>query len=330
MLPVFEQADVVLPAVENLLVLEKIAEYGKKTDTKVIFDKEIYDISCSKIKSNQIFKEEGLPMPESYPNCEYPVILKPDGQSGSSAVQKAESAEQVKQYLQRHSGERTVIQEYLTGRSYSLEVIGDGEKFYFPQITEVVVDAAYDCKRIIAPAQITQEEREQMLEIGGRLAKRLKIRGIFDIEVICSSGKLKLLEIDARLPSQTPISVYHSTGINMVELLVNLALGRKDIAQKTAAPSWERVCFYQQIQAEDKKITVLGEHIMGSCENLQIVTDFFGAQEAITDYQDGRQSWKAIVITVGKTHREAEERFMGVIQNIKQQMGCKDWNVIEG
>ena len=330
MLLAFQQADVVLPAIENVAALKKIVEYGRQTGTKVIFDENAYAISSSKKKSNQIFTQENLPLPKSYPDCGYPVILKPDGLSGSCHVSKAYSRKQVKQYLQKNHAQETLIQEYLQGRSYSLEVIGDGENYYFPQITEVVVDKTYDCKRIIAPAQITESERRQMLHIGKTLAKRLKIQGIFDIEVISSKGRLKLLEIDARIPSQTPLSVWHSSGINMMEVLVNLTFGRKKEAEKAVCPSRTQVCMYQQIRAADGKIEVLGEHIMEDCQRLRLIKNFFGAEEAVTDYQHGSKDFRAIVITVGNNHIEAERKFAKVIENIRQQPGLENWQFKEG
>ncbi len=327
---IFRQADVVLPAVENTLALKKILEYGRRTGAKVIFDENAYAISSSKVKSNEVFKEENLPIPQAYPECGYPVILKPDGLSGSRHVSRAHSREEVEQYLQRNNARETLAQEYLQGRSYSLEVIGDGENYYFPQITEVVVDKAYDCKRIIAPAQIADDERRQMLHMGKTLAERLRIRGIFDMEAISDRGRLKLLEIDARLPSQTPVSVWHSSGINMVEALANLALGRKEEAEKAVRALRAQVCIYQQIRAADGKIEVLGEHIMSESRRLRLAEDFFGATEAVTDYQEGCKDFRAIVITVGKDHAEAKKKFVQVIANIKRQPGLENWEFIEG
>jgi len=43
-----------------------------------------------------------------------------------------------------------------------------------------------------------------------------------DLEVIDHKGELKILEIDARFPSQTPIVAYHGSGINYIEELYDL------------------------------------------------------------------------------------------------------------
>lgn len=327
MLPLFQKIDAVLPAVEDIHVLLKLEEYGGKTGKPVIFDRSAYSISCSKQNSNRLFVENRLPVPAVYPDCGYPVILKPDGLSGSQFVRKAFNPSEVEAYLTMHELEGTVIQEYLEGPSYSLEVIGDGENYFFPQITEVICDQNYDCKRIIAPAALSPSEEQQMLAIGESLARSLHIKGIFDIEVISHHGQLKLLEIDARLPSQTPVSVYHSTGINMVEMLVHIALGQ---VEKVRVLPTRQVCFYQQIQVSSGQISVLGEHIMSACRNLRIREGFFGSTDAITDYSEGSSDWKAIIITTGADRHQAQERFHDFIACVKQELGLADWDFIEG
>lgn len=326
MLPLFLKADVVLPAIEDHEVIVKVDEYGRKMGTKVMFDVNAYNISRSKHRSIELFQKNRLPIPAIYPDCVFPVILKPDGESGSKHVKKAYCRREVEEYLETHKNIHTVIQEYLEGASYSLEVIGDGEHYFFPQITEVIVDDEYDCKRIVAPANMEAQEKQQMLEIGQRLAESLKIKGIFDIEVISQAGKLKLLEIDARLPSQTPISVYHSTGMNMVEMMTELVLG--NVGSIRILPA-KQVCLYQQIQVCDGKIKVTGEHIIGSCRQLKIRKGFFGCTEAITDYEEGSRDWKGIIIVTGETEQQAHETFFKFIQQLKKGLELGDWEFIE-
>jgi len=80
------------------------------------------------------------------------------------------------------------------------------------------------------------------------------------VEVILHKNELKLLEIDARLPSQTPMTVYWSTGINMVERLASLFLNTDMSYFKKS-----KACFVivEHIQVCGSKLDVLGEHIMG-------------------------------------------------------------------
>lgn len=321
MLKLFREVDIVIPALENKEILEMLLEYGDITNTKVIFDKKSYHISSSKKLSNKLFEKLKLPLPEKYPNCKYPVIIKPDNLSGSSSVYKAFSKDEVGSIIAQMDGE-IVIQEYLEGDSYSLEVLGYGVSFFYPQITEVVVDKDYDCKRIIAPAKISSDLSEQLYFMAEKLAKYLKIKGIFDIEVINDNGTLKLLEIDARFPSQTPISVYQSTGINMVKILVELVLGTFTEIKKTI----HKVCYYQQIVVDDYSIKVIGEHVIEGCTNLRIVEGFFGADEAITDFVEGCSNFIAIIIVTADIHENAYDKFLMCIDNIKKNM--KNSNVV--
>ena len=254
----------------------------------------------------------------------YPVILKPDDQSGSKDVKKAYSKEEAEEYLANTTG-NTVVQEYVEGRSFSIEVIGNGTEYLMPEITEVVIDKEYDCKRIIAPAKITPSERKQMMKMAELLAKSIQIKGIFDIEVISQEGILKILEIDARMPSQTPISVYHSCGINMVELLVQAYT--KDTMRCTK--SKEKSVMYQQIVVKNSTIHVLGEHVMATCGRLHLEENFFGAEEAITDYSPGKKDFSAIVITTGQTEEKAYDKFLACVNNIKEKLG-KQISFIEG
>ncbi|NTV90971.1 MAG: 3-methylornithine--L-lysine ligase PylC [Clostridiales bacterium] len=325
MLRLFEEADAIIPAIEDDMVLHKLLEYGEITGKKVIFDEGSYRISSSKTASNKLFESLDLPLPGKFPECQYPVIIKPDNLCGSSQVKKACSREEAEAIIAGMDGE-IVIQEYLEGRSFSLEVIGDGENFYYPQITEVITDESYDSKRIIAPGQIGRELEEQFLGIACKLAESLKIKGIFDIEVICHNGTLKLLEIDARFPSQTPVSIYNSSGINMVEMLVGMATctchGGEAIKNE--------VCLYQQIVVGSDEIRVQGEHIIGDCRKMTLIQGFFGADEGITDYCEGKTSWKAIIIITADTCRNAYEKFRQCMENIRRKMNNPNLVLIEG
>lgn len=332
MIPLVRQADVVLPAIEDEDVLRCVDKYGKETQTPVILDLGAYAISRSKQRSNQLFEKLRIPMPANYPDCGYPAILKPDGRSGSQGVRILRSETELNTYFYENSeflagqDDSIVIQEYLEGPSYSLEVLGDGAgHFCCPLITEVITDDSYDCKRILAPAQVTAKEEAQMYAIARKLAQALNIRGIFDIEVISHKGQLKILEIDARLPSQTPISVYHSTGINMVVLLAEALTGKNPLPRSLPAPF--ACCLYQQVDVTDEKLRVLGEHIMAQTSHLRLIRDFFGADEAITDYLPGRTSWRAIVIITRPSEQEAWAAFEAFAEQVQASAG---WRQIAG
>ena len=61
--------------------------------------------------------------------------------------------------------------------------------------------------------------KDELRDISVKIAELIELKGIMDVEVIDDEGILKVLEIDARIPSQTPTVVYHSTGVNLLEEL---------------------------------------------------------------------------------------------------------------
>ena len=115
----------------------------------------------------------------------------------------------------------------------------------------------------------------------------------------------KVLEIDARLPSQTPTAVYWSSGLNIVELLAAMVVEGRVPSPDRAA---RRACVYEHVQARSGTLRRLGEHVMGSAAPLTLVPGFFGAAEALTDYSPGAADWSATLISTGADLAAAEAR----------------------
>ena len=333
LLPLFQEADIVFPAVEDAQVLEALLGYGERTRTPVVGDLRSYRTSSSKAASNALFARVGVPEPAAYPECGLPVVVKPDGLSGSLGVTRADTPEQLEQ-ARAALGGGAVVQRFIEGRSFSMEVIGDGERFWKLPITEVCIAPDYDAERIIAPADLTDDERAQFEAIGQRLGERLRIDGIFDIEVMSDEGRLATLEIDARFPSQTPVSVYHATGINMVAELTEMRLASD--AYTAPQPTRTGACWYQQIEVGPDGLKLTGEHPISACGPLALIPSLYGAEAVLTDVPaawgvegeggagigagtgtgSGADAtalpappWRAIVITAGPDCASAGARF---------------------
>ena len=113
-------------------------------------------------------------------------------------------------------------------------------------------------------------------------------------------------EIDARLPSQTPTAVYGSTHQNMLELLGSLyAAAKGDLS-----PAVERShgAVYEHIHVSGDGLKICGERIMTGGGPLELVEDFFGADEAITNFSPNQKSWVATLIFRGANRHEACEK----------------------
>ena len=323
LLGLFREVQFVIPAMENRAALENINQCALEAGVETFYDPETYALSSSKIKSDRLFAEIGLPVPKPWPGCGFPVTLKPSGASGSENVYKVDNLRDFNELIMKlGDSDEWVKQEYLRGPSYSIEVIGHNGDYRAFQVTDLEMDAGYDCKRVLAPAGLALEKVREFEECAVKIAQALNLNGIMDVEVILHDDQLKVLEIDARLPSQTPTVVYKSTGINLMEVLWSGRAGKNE--EKHLKAGKTRGVVYEHIKVSGKRIEVGGEHMMSETGRLRIYEDFFGAEEAISNFSKDKEEWVATLIITGKDRDQAWIRRCKVIQNIMQQYGIED------
>lgn len=321
-MPILKGVDLIIPALENQEALASLVRSARFTGTPLLFDKDAYAISSSKIDSNRLFAKIGVPAPVPWPECGFPIIVKPSGASGSEGVYKINNAQEFEESFANGLTD-WVLEEYLEGPSYSLEVIGFSGVYKVLQITELHMDETYDCKRVVGSAVLPEKLRAEFESIALKLARNLNLEGIMDVETILHQGTLKVLEIDARLPSQTPISVYQATGINMLEILGKaFVLGEPwhefDVGVK-------RSVIFEHIRLINDRLEICGEHIMAEAGPLYLYPDFYGADEAISNYTPGKTNWVATLIITGANSQEAWLKRENIIRAIKDEWGIEKY-----
>ena len=309
--------DLVIPALEDDEALAAIDRWAGKRGIPCAFDARAYSISSSKLKSNRLFSEIGVPIPEVWPGCGLPVIVKPNSGSGSAGVEVLHDRAALDRRLsEAESSEAWVIQRFLDGPLYSLEVIGTPERYTALQVTDLAVDASYDCKRVTAPTELDEEVVAAFERSSVAIAEAMGLRGLMDLEMVLHDGTLRALEVDARLPSQTPTAGYWSTGTNMVELLGELFTQGSVKPDADGKP--QRGVVYEHIRVDPPLMQVAGEHVMTQAGPLHIRRDFFGADEAITNYSPERREWVATLIVSGVDRRDAWVRRCRVVSRIRE------------
>lgn len=321
---VLNKCELIIPAFENKEALASLFISSQLTGIPMLYDGGAYSISSSKIKSNRLFADLGVPAPVPWPKCGFPVILKPSDASGSEGVLKIRNQSELNlQKTLLKQNQRWVIEEYLEGPSYSIEVIGFAGQYKAVQITELEMDGNYDCKRVLAPARLERSLKKQFVEMALKIARSLQLNGIMDVEAILHKGQLKVIEIDARLPSQTPTVVYKSTGLNMLQIIGEAFA--KGQPWKAFEVEDNRGVVYEHINIFPYLMEISGEHIMAGAESLQLYNGLFGADEVITDYIPGKKHWVATLIFTGQNRQEAWNKRCQVIQHIREEMGISSY-----
>ena len=94
-LDALNKADMVLPAMENDAVLEKLVQLSERDGFILAFDMDAYRISESKHRSDALFHRLGVPAPRYYPEGDFPFFAKEDGGSGSHGARRLDTQEEM-------------------------------------------------------------------------------------------------------------------------------------------------------------------------------------------------------------------------------------------
>lgn len=295
--------DLIFPALEDFPTLALLEKWAAHLTVPIVLDLAAYRVSNSKTVSNTIFENLELPLPSIWPNCKFPVVVKPDQASGSTGVIIANNEREMRSAVTKSSGD-IVVQEYLEGPSFSVEIIGKPGNYQSLQVTDLFMDSEYDCCGVAAPSLLESRFEESLHKQIHEIAENISLKGIMDLEVILDKEELKILEIDARFPSQTPITVYLSTGMNMVERLANLFV--KGAVYDSSGRA--RQARLEHIRVKTTGTEICGEHIMAGQGPLKLIPDFFGADEALTTYDSHRKEWVATLLFKADNREEMDTK----------------------
>ncbi len=172
----------------------------------------------------------------------YPCIMKPTDNSGSRGVVLCHDVEELNreyEYTRAESrGGAIIIEEYLQGPEFSIEVmVVDGEPHVL-QITDKLTTGAPHFVEMghSQPTRQPENVQKQIRDLAVRACKAVGIsNGPAHVEMILTASGPKMVELGARMGGDciTTHLVPLSTGIDMVGSTIKLACGEKiDIEPK--------------------------------------------------------------------------------------------------
>ena len=164
----------------------------------------------------------------------YPCIMKPTDNAGSRGVVLCHSREELeKEYEYSHHESRggaVIIEEYLQGPEFSIEVmVVDGEPHVL-QITDKLTTGAPHFVEMghSQPTKQNEENRDKIRDLAVRACKAVGINvGPAHVEIILTKDGPKMVELGARMGGDciTTHLVPLSTGIDMVASAIKIACG---------------------------------------------------------------------------------------------------------
>jgi len=213
-------------------------------------------------------------------------------------------------------GDKTVIQEFVRGKSISIEMVGNGSRSVSFVTTEVVLDDGYDCKMVkCGPDTVDRNTDALFKRAGESIADRIGLNGIMDLEAIVHDGIPKMIEIDARIPSQTPIAVLHASDINLLEALVS----SKNNKMPAKGSHAKRYSIYEHLTVRDGYLYSNGEKEFSHVSSLRLEKGLFGCDEVLCDYSPGSSEWRGTFISSGSTEKESIKKRDNYIEKILKE-----------
>ena len=301
---VLGEADMILPTMENEKVLKGLTLLARANGYKLAFDLESYNISSSKKISDKLFSTNDLPCPRYYPDGNYPYIAKPESESGSHGVCILNCEEELESFL-KSCDKKYIIQEFVTGPSYSVEIIGTPGNYRTYEITEIFVDDIYDCNMAATHHTLDDDKKKRICDLAVSIAELIRLKGIMDLEVIDNGEDMIILEIDARFPSQTPIVVYHASGMNYMEELYDLfTTGNFNTPQINHGRCASLTHYFY----DGNKYVSQGEHIMVEGGILNFDYNLCSEAVVITDIEESGKEWRGTFINWADSLDELKEK----------------------
>ena len=239
-----------------LVMMARIAEkYGFP-----FYSVETAQWSTDKFQMKQRFVEGGVPCAkgrlvksvEETADMVFPVIVKPRDNSGSRGVKLCRSKEElsasVSEAFEVSKLDTVLVEEYIEGPEYSIEGLhydGKAEAIQFTEkkITEFPFNVELGHKQ---PANLMEEQKNAIREIVSKIGRALRFENCpSHTELKINERGIFVIETSPRLGGDyiTSTLVPLSTGINMEDQLLHIALGEKVDTSTGRLEKASGVCF---------------------------------------------------------------------------------------
>ncbi len=164
----------------------------------------------------------------------YPVLVRPSYVLGGRAMQICYRAETVRHYVRsalQESPERPILIDHFLENAYEFDVdaVADGESVVIGGIMQHIEEAGVhsgDSSCVLPPYNITNEQREIILDYTRRLARSLKVVGLLNVQYAMKDEKLYVLEVNPRASRTVPF-VSKATGVPLAKIATRVMLGEK-------------------------------------------------------------------------------------------------------
>lgn len=163
----------------------------------------------------------------------FPLLVRPSYVIGGQSMEKVNTLQELIDYVKHATevspGKPVLIDKYIDGREVEVDAVSDGECVLIPGIMEHIERTGVhsgDSFSIYPARNLTEREINTIIEYTEKISKALNVKGLINIQFAVKEGTVYVLEVNPRASRTVPI-MSKATGVPMVKLAVEVALGKK-------------------------------------------------------------------------------------------------------
>ncbi len=164
----------------------------------------------------------------------YPVLVRPSYVLGGRAMVIAYDAKAVKEYMAQaveYSQDRPILIDHFLEAATEVDVdaLSDGEDVVIAGIMEHIEEAGIhsgDSSCVLPSVDLSPAVLEQIREYTFKLARKLNVVGLMNIQYAVQRGKVYVIEVNPRASRTVPY-VSKATGVSCAKIAARLMTGRK-------------------------------------------------------------------------------------------------------
>ncbi|HCN53803.1 MAG TPA: hypothetical protein DIS88_08440 [Prevotella sp.] len=259
-----------------LRMMAKVA----KAISAPFFSEDTAIASTDKFKMKELFMLNGIPCAkgrlireaEESGDLKFPLIVKPRDNSGSRGVKLCHDIDELRENIREACHftkmDSVLVEEYIEGPEYSIESLHQKGKSFIIQFTEKkTTQKPYNVELgHKEPANLTEEIRSSITVLIRKIANSLGFDNCAShTELKINKQGIYVIETSPRLGGDfiTSHLVPLSTGINIEDQLINIAMGKPIDLKPVTEPGASGICFFNfpngKIIRIDPKIVVVND-----------------------------------------------------------------------
>ncbi len=229
-------------SVNLAMSLEKALE---GTNTKILgTTPEMMDMAEDRERFSNLMRELDIRQPEAgtgysfddvrdiATSIGYPVLVRPSYVLGGRAMEIVYNEDELRIYVETavkvSKAHPILVDKYISHAiEIDVDLVADGEDVFIGGIMEHIEEAGVhsgDATMVLPPQTLSAEVTERIIDISEKLALRLQIRGIMNIQLAVKGNDVFMIEANPRASRTIPF-ISKATGIPLAKIATKVMLG---------------------------------------------------------------------------------------------------------